>query len=58
VSPRCDLCDLSSKGLCPSARKVVSAKSRKTNIGQKNASTPKVEIGVDERYSNPEDESP
>ena len=30
VSPRCDVCELSAKGLCPSARKVVTkAKGRK-----------------------------
>ena len=33
VNPRCDICELSSKGLCPSARKVTkSSKSRKEII--------------------------
>ena len=33
VSPRCDVCELSAKGLCPSARKVVTkAKGRKEII--------------------------
>ena len=55
VGPRCDMCDLSSKGLCPSARTVKkSSKSKKEiilidqkgdvegNVG------PRVEITVEE----------
>jgi hypothetical protein len=43
VSPRCDICDLSSKALCPSARIPKGAKSK----SRKNLSDPKVEIVFD-----------
>jgi len=56
VSPRCDVCELSAKGLCPSARKVVKvSKNRKEIIFSKvegdpgEGSLPKVEIALEEK---------
>ncbi|KII93905.1 hypothetical protein PLICRDRAFT_409015 [Plicaturopsis crispa FD-325 SS-3] len=48
VGPRCDLCDLSSTGLCPSVQKVTNAKGRKspTKSPTKPAG-PKIEIDLD-----------
>ncbi|KAH9483573.1 Endonuclease III-like protein [Psilocybe cubensis] len=51
VGPRCDMCDLSAKGLCPSAR-TVTTKNRKeiifTNVTKVQDSPPKVEIKLEE----------
>ncbi|PPQ78354.1 hypothetical protein CVT25_011637 [Psilocybe cyanescens] len=51
VGPRCDMCDLSTKGLCPSARTVTS-KNRKeivfTKVTKGQESPPKVEIKLEE----------
>ncbi|CAA7260929.1 unnamed protein product [Cyclocybe aegerita] len=53
IGPRCDVCDLSKKGLCPSAQKVVKAsKSRKeivfTKVEDLEGSFPEVEIALEE----------
>ncbi|EPQ50587.1 DNA glycosylase [Gloeophyllum trabeum ATCC 11539] len=47
VNPLCDLCELPSKMLCPSARKVVKSKTKKAVLVQAE-SGPKVEIGIEE----------
>jgi len=47
VNPRCDLCDLPSKSLCPSARKVVKSKTKRT-VSAKTESGPEVHISLEE----------
>lgn len=48
VGPRCDTCDLSTKGLCPSAR-TVNVKNRKTiTFKEGTESRPQVEITLEE----------
>lgn len=39
VGPRCDLCELSTKGLCPSAQKTSKSKTRKAVVLAPEAST-------------------
>ena len=58
VSPRCDMCELSAKGLCPSARKVVTkGKGRKevVFVNKKDVLAgkegPEVEIMLEEEVS-------
>ncbi|KAF8801416.1 DNA glycosylase [Phlegmacium glaucopus] len=50
VGPRCDVCDLSTKGLCPSAQKVVNAKNRKTIVFSTpgEGADPKLEVKLEE----------
>jgi hypothetical protein len=50
VGPRCDLCELPGKKLCPSARKVVNVKSRKAVMicDSLDAAAPDIEISVEE----------
>ena len=58
VGPRCDACDLSTKGLCPSARSV-NVKNRKTIVftAEGNEANPDIEIALEEveekKYTNP-----
>ena len=50
IGPRCDVCDLNTKDLCPSAQKVVNAKNRKTIVfstPEKDA-YPKLEVKLEE----------
>jgi len=49
VGPRCDLCDLSAQGLCPSAQKVVSSKGRKAVVLAASASGPELEISFNDK---------
>jgi len=52
VSPRCDHCDLSTKGLCPSAKEV-NTKNRKAIVYAKcEESSPRIEIALDEETDN------
>jgi endonuclease III len=44
VGPRCDTCDLSSTGLCPSARKGAKSKHRRTVLSTAESSEAKIEI--------------
>ncbi|KAF8872669.1 DNA glycosylase [Gymnopilus junonius] len=58
VGPRCDLCDLSKKGLCPSAQKVTS-KNRKavvfTRVQEESKESPaKVEVTLEEEVEEKE----
>ncbi|KAF9460882.1 DNA glycosylase [Collybia nuda] len=57
VGPRCDLCDLSANGLCPSAQKVTKTKSRKavtlTAVKYENDSPPKIEIALEPEETKP-----
>ncbi|KDR82003.1 hypothetical protein GALMADRAFT_59471 [Galerina marginata CBS 339.88] len=46
-SPRCDVCDLSTKGLCPSARTVTSKKRKAIVFSKVKESPPKVEITLE-----------
>jgi len=46
IGPRCDLCDLSKMGLCPSAQTVVNSKGRKALILAPSSSGPNLEISV------------
>lgn len=49
VGPRCDVCDLNTKDLCPSAQKVVNAKNRKTIVFSTPAEdSPKLEIELED----------
>jgi len=52
VGPRCDVCDLNTKGLCPSAQKVVNAKNRKTIVFSTPGEDafPKLEIKLEEHH--------
>ncbi|KAF7777687.1 hypothetical protein Agabi119p4_3759 [Agaricus bisporus var. burnettii] len=54
VGPRCDMCDLSTKGLCPSAQKAVKRSKRKVVVLDSPAKV-KVELEVEEdiKYPNP-----
>jgi len=55
VGPRCDSCELSTAGLCPSAQKNVKSKTRKTRSlvslafnSTSDLASPKIEIAVEE----------
>jgi hypothetical protein len=53
VGPRCDLCELNTKGpeRCPSAQKVVNSKNRKTVVMSETAYTdvgPKLDIKIED----------
>ncbi|EIN07891.1 DNA glycosylase [Punctularia strigosozonata HHB-11173 SS5] len=50
IGPRCDLCELPGKNLCPSARKVVNVKMRKVLAMKSDldSATPQVTIAVEE----------
>ncbi|KAF9557740.1 DNA glycosylase [Agrocybe pediades] len=48
VSPRCDVCELSVKGLCPSARVVNSKKRKAIVFTEVKESPPKIEITMEE----------
>jgi endonuclease III len=52
VGPRCDLCDLNTKDLCPSAQKVVNAKNRKTIVFStpEEDAYPKLEVKLEEEH--------
>jgi endonuclease-3 len=50
VGPRCDSCDLSSAGLCPSAKKG-SSKKQKTVL--KASSGPEIEIALEAKEESP-----
>ncbi|XP_006458690.1 hypothetical protein AGABI2DRAFT_63644 [Agaricus bisporus var. bisporus H97] len=54
VGPRCDMCNLSTNGLCPSAQKVVKSSKRKVVVLDSPAKV-KVELEVEEdiKYPNP-----
>ncbi|KAG6867662.1 hypothetical protein C0993_012604 [Termitomyces sp. T159_Od127] len=68
VGPRCDLCELSTKGLCPSAQKPSKSRTRKTVVLASEASTsrslPKVDIEIEAEeektvlYTMPDDSLP
>ena len=52
VAPRCDVCDLNTKGLCPSAQKVVNTKNRKTIVFSTPGEDthPKLEVKLEEEH--------
>jgi len=52
VGPRCDVCDLNTKGLCPSAQKVVNAKNRRTIVFSTPGEDahPKLEVKLEEEH--------
>jgi endonuclease-3 len=52
VGPRCDMCELSQKGLCPSAQKVVKSTKRKAVVLDSPAKV-KVELEEDIKFPNP-----
>ncbi|KIM49604.1 hypothetical protein M413DRAFT_407778 [Hebeloma cylindrosporum] len=48
VSPRCDHCDLSTKGLCPSAKKVNTTNRKAIVYTKSEESFPRIEVALDE----------
>lgn len=56
VGPRCDMCELSTKGLCPSAQKVTKSTKRKAVVFSSQDSPPKVKVELEEedlKFPNP-----
>ena len=57
VGPRCDLCDLSTTGLCPSAKKIPKSKGRKAALAvstvPESGSLPAIEIELEADEGSP-----